>query len=66
MSCIFCCTRLPSARACACSTRASPVPLGSFSSRAFETGVLNLVYAPGAAREGGYEEAKASLPESES
>ena len=40
------------------------VPLELVSSETFETGVLNLVYAPGAAREGGYEEAKASLPES--
>ena len=42
------------------------VPLELVSSETFGTGVLNLVYAPGAAREGGYEEARASLPESES
>jgi hypothetical protein len=39
------------------------VPLELVSSETFETGVLNLVYAPGQAREGGYEEARASLPE---
>jgi dihydrofolate reductase len=39
------------------------VPLELVSSETFETGVLNLVYAPGEAREGGYEEARASLPE---
>jgi dihydrofolate reductase len=40
------------------------VPLELVSSETFETGVLNLVYAPGEAREGGYEEARAQLPES--
>ena len=40
------------------------VPLELVSSETFETGVLNLVYAPGEARSGGYEEARASLPES--
>jgi dihydrofolate reductase len=40
------------------------VPLELVSSETFETGVLNLVYAPAEAREGGYEEARASLPES--
>jgi dihydrofolate reductase len=40
------------------------VPLELVSSETFETGVLNLVYAPGATREGGYEEARAQLPES--
>ena len=39
------------------------VPLELVSSETFETGVLNLVYAPGEARAGGYEEARASLPE---
>jgi dihydrofolate reductase len=39
------------------------VPLELVSSETFETGVLNLVYAPGKTREGGYEEARASLPE---
>src|SRR5262245_23772517 len=39
------------------------VPLELVSSETFETGVLNLVYAPGAAREGGYEEAREQLPE---
>jgi dihydrofolate reductase len=41
----------------------SSVPLELVSSETFETGVLNLVYAPGEAREGGYEEARAQLPE---
>jgi dihydrofolate reductase len=41
----------------------SSVPLELLSSETFETGVLNLVYAPGEAREGGYEEAKGQLPE---
>jgi dihydrofolate reductase len=40
------------------------VPLELVSSETFETGVLNLVYAPAEAREGGYEEARANLPES--
>jgi dihydrofolate reductase len=39
------------------------VPLELVSSETFETGVLNLVYAPAEAREGGYEEAKGHLPE---
>ena len=39
------------------------VPLDLISSETFETGVLNLVYAPAEAREGGYEEAKGHLPE---
>ena len=41
----------------------SSVPLELVASETFATGVLNLVYAPGAAREGGYEEAKGTLPE---
>jgi dihydrofolate reductase len=41
------------------------VPLELISSETFETGVLNLVYAPAEAREGGYEEAKGHLPELE-
>jgi dihydrofolate reductase len=40
------------------------VPLELVSSETFETGVLNLVYAPAEAGEGGYEEARANLPES--
>jgi dihydrofolate reductase len=42
---------------------AEAVPLDLISSETFETGVLNLVYAPAEAREGGYEEAKGHLPE---
>jgi len=42
---------------------AEAVPLDLVSSETFETGVLNLVYAPAEAREGGYEEAKGHLPE---
>jgi len=42
---------------------AEVVPLDLISSETFETGVLNLVYAPAEAREGGYEEAKGHLPE---
>ena len=42
---------------------APAVPLDLISSETFETGVLNLVYAPAEAREGGYEEAKGHLPE---
>ena len=39
------------------------IPLRLVSSETFQTGVLNLVYAPAAsAPEGGYEEAKAHLP----
>jgi dihydrofolate reductase len=40
------------------------VPLKLLSSETFETGVLNLVYGPDEAREGGYEEAKQQLPQS--
>jgi dihydrofolate reductase len=43
----------------------SRVPLRLISSETFETGVLNLVYAPAASPgEAGYEEAKAHLPQS--
>jgi dihydrofolate reductase len=38
------------------------IPLELVSSTPFSTGVLYLVYAPGEAREGGYEEAKGQLP----
>ena len=42
-----------------------PIPLTLISSRTFETGVLNLVYAPAeSAGEGGYQEAKAHLSQS--
>ena len=41
-----------------------PIPLQLVSSQTFETGVLNLVYAPDtASREGTYEDAKAQLPQ---
>ena len=39
----------------------APVPLRLVSSEVFETGVLNLVYAPAPMPDAGYEEAKASL-----
>jgi dihydrofolate reductase len=40
----------------------APIPLRLISSEAFETGVLNLVYAPAAsAGEGGYDDAKSHL-----
>src|SRR5918998_6785093 len=42
-----------------------PIPLDLISADPFETGVLNLVYAPAALPEGGYEEAKAQIPRSE-
>jgi dihydrofolate reductase len=38
------------------------IPLELVSSTPFSTGVLYLVYAPGEAREGGYEEARGQLP----
>jgi dihydrofolate reductase len=42
-----------------------PIPLQLISSQPFETGVLNLVYAPAAAPgDAGYEDAKAHLPQS--
>ena len=42
------------------------IPLKLLSSKTFETGVLNLVYAPdGSGREGGYDAAKAHLPQQE-
>ena len=42
------------------------IPLKLISSQTFETGVLNLVYAPDdSSRQGGYDEAKAHLPQSE-
>ncbi len=42
------------------------IPLTLISSETFETGVLNLVYAPAeSAGEGGYEDAKAHLPQPE-
>jgi dihydrofolate reductase len=41
-----------------------PIPLKLLSSQTFETGVLNLVYGPDTAPPtGGYEEAKATLPQ---
>jgi dihydrofolate reductase len=41
-----------------------PIPLRLLSSETFQTGVLNLVYAPDEApRKGGYEEARAQLPQ---
>ncbi len=44
----------------------STIPLKLISSNTFETGVLNLVYAPDESPpEGGYEEAKAQLPQVE-
>ena len=44
-----------------------PIPLKLISSETFETGVLNLVYAPAeSAGDAGYEDAKAHLPQSES
>src|SRR5438477_6807668 len=43
-----------------------PIPLMLLSSRAFETGVLNLVYGPAESlRNAGYEDAKVHLPQSE-
>src|SRR5207248_6010707 len=43
-----------------------PLPLTLISSRAFETGVLNLVYGPAESlRNAGYEDAKVHLPQSE-
>jgi dihydrofolate reductase len=39
------------------------IPLKLLSSQTFETGVLNLVYAPAEAGEGGYDEAKTHLPQ---
>jgi dihydrofolate reductase len=42
------------------------IPLKLISSETFQTGVLNLVYAPDdSIREGGYDEAKADLPQPE-
>ena len=42
------------------------IPLKLISSETFETGVLNLVYAPAEpAGDAGYEDAKAHLPQSE-
>ena len=42
------------------------IPLKLLSSQTFETGVLNLVYAPDSStREGGYDAAKAHLPQQE-
>jgi dihydrofolate reductase len=44
----------------------APIPLKLISSETFETGVLNLVYAPAeSAAEGGYDEAKTHLSQSE-
>jgi dihydrofolate reductase len=44
----------------------APIPLKLISSETFETGVLNLVYAPAeSAGDAGYEEAKVHLPQSE-
>ena len=44
----------------------SAIPLKLISSQAFETGVLNLVYAPdNSSRQGGYDEAKLHLRQSE-
>jgi dihydrofolate reductase len=44
----------------------TPVPLRLLSSETFETGVLNLVYAPAESPgDAGYEEARANLPQSE-
>jgi dihydrofolate reductase len=44
----------------------SPIPLTLISSETFETGVLNLVYAPAESPgDAGYEEAKAHLAQSE-
>ena len=41
-----------------------PIPLELLSSETFSTGVLHLVYGPDATPpEGGYEEAKATLPQ---
>ena len=40
-----------------------PIPLRLVSSQTFQTGVLNLVYVPDETREGGYDEAKAQLPQ---
>ena len=42
-----------------------PIPLRLISSETFETGVLNLVYAPAEPGEATYEDAKANLPQSE-
>jgi hypothetical protein len=43
----------------------TPIPLRLLSSQAFSTGVLHLVYGPDdAPPQGGYEEAKATLPQS--
>ena len=43
-----------------------PIPLELVSSQTFETGVLNLVYAPDrSGREGDYQTAKAALPKSD-
>jgi len=45
----------------------SPIPLRLVSSQAFTTGVLHLIYAPAESTPaGGYDEAKAHLPQSES
>ena len=44
----------------------APIPLTLISSQTFETGVLNLVYAPAeSARTAGYQEAKVHLPQPE-
>jgi dihydrofolate reductase len=44
----------------------APIPLELISSETFETGVLNLVYAPAESPgEAGYDEAKANLPQAE-
>ncbi|HLM65580.1 MAG TPA: dihydrofolate reductase family protein [Acidimicrobiales bacterium] len=43
-----------------------PIPLKLISSQAFQTGVLNLVYAPAAAPgDAGYEDAKSHVPQSD-
>ena len=42
-----------------------PIPLELISAEPFETGVLNLVYAPAGLPKGGYEEAKAQIPPSQ-
>lgn len=44
----------------------APIPLTLISSQTFETGVLNLVYAPAASTgTGGYDEARTHLPQSD-
>jgi len=66
-SCTCSCIPSPSARARGCSARATPRSSSSCSSETFETGVLNLVYAPAESHgDAGFNEAEARLPQPES